>query len=120
MEAQTEERFLMDELEAGEAAVELDDKEPQEVLAWAIEKFGRTLAICSSFQAEGCALIDMAWRIDPGIRVFTIDTGRQPEETHKLVDQIREKYGVRTETFMPDASVLHQMVTKHGNNLFYR
>ena len=31
---------LMDELEAGEAAVELDDKEPQEVLAWAIDKFG--------------------------------------------------------------------------------
>ena len=34
----------MDELEAGEAAVELDDKEPQEVLAWAIERFGRGLA----------------------------------------------------------------------------
>ena len=31
----------MDELEAGEAAVELDDKEPQEVLAWAIERFGK-------------------------------------------------------------------------------
>ena len=37
----------MDELEAGEAAVELDDKEPQEVLAWAIERFGNELAICS-------------------------------------------------------------------------
>ena len=74
------ERNLMDELEAGEAAVELDDKEPQEVLAWAIENFGRNLGICSSFQADGCVLIDMAWRIDPGIRVFTIDTGRQPEK----------------------------------------
>jgi phosphoadenosine phosphosulfate reductase len=119
MEAQTE-YYLMDELEAGEAAVELDDKEPQEVLAWAIEKFGRRLAICSSFQADGCALIDMAWRIDPGIRVFTIDTGRQPEETYRLIDRIRDKYGVRTESFLPDADVLHQMVTKHGNNLFYR
>ncbi|HXZ88808.1 MAG TPA: phosphoadenylyl-sulfate reductase [Candidatus Binataceae bacterium] len=119
MEAQTE-HHLMDELEAGEAAVELDDKEPQEVLAWAIEKFGRRLAICSSFQADGCALIDMAWRIDPGIRVFTIDTGRQPEETYRLIDRIRDKYGVRTESFLPDADVLHQMVTKHGNNLFYR
>jgi hypothetical protein len=44
MEAETE-RYLMDELEAGEAAVELDDKEPQEVLAWAIEKFGRRLGV---------------------------------------------------------------------------
>jgi len=45
--------LIMDELEAGEAAVELDDKEPQEVIAWAIDRFGSELAICSSFQAEG-------------------------------------------------------------------
>jgi thioredoxin-dependent adenylylsulfate APS reductase len=119
MEAQVE-RYLMDELEAGEAAVELDDREPQDVLAWAVEKFGRQLGICSSFQAEGCVLIDMAWRIDPGIRVFTIDTGRQPQETYDLIDQIRDKYGIRTDVFLPDHDVVRQMVTKHGNNLFYR
>ena len=101
MEAQSEEHYLMDELEAGEAAVELDDQEPQAVLAWAIEKFGGRLGLCSSFQADGCALIDMAWRIDPKIRVFTIDTGRQPEETYKLIDTIRDRYGIRTEIFCP-------------------
>jgi phosphoadenosine phosphosulfate reductase len=119
MQAQTE-RYLMDELEAGEAAVELDGQEPQEVLAWAIEKFGCGLGICSSFQAEGCVLIDMAWRIDPGIRVFTIDTGRQSEETYQLIEQIRDRYGIRTEVFMPDTRVVEQMVGKHGANLFYK
>jgi phosphoadenosine phosphosulfate reductase len=114
------ERYLMDELEAGEAAVELDDQEPHEVLGWALEKFGRQLGICSSFQAEGCALIDMAWRIDPGIRVFTIDTGRQPEETYRLIERIRDRYGIRTEVFLPDTRVVEQMVTRHGSNLFYR
>jgi thioredoxin-dependent adenylylsulfate APS reductase len=114
------ERYLMDELEAGEAAVELDSQEPQEVLGWAIEKFGRHLGICSSFQAEGCALIDMAWRIDPGIRVFTIDTGRQPEETYQLIDRVRDRYGIRTEVFLPDTKVVEQMVTRHGTNLFYK
>jgi phosphoadenosine phosphosulfate reductase len=112
MEASVE-HFLMDELEAGEAAVELDDREPQEVLAWAIEKFGRRLGICSSFQAEGCALIDMAWRIDPGIRVFTIDTGRQPEETYRLIDRVRDKYGIRTEMFLPDTKSVEQRVGCH-------
>jgi phosphoadenosine phosphosulfate reductase len=114
------ERYLMDELEAGEAAVELDDQEPQEVLGWALEKFGRQLGICSSFQAEGCVLIDMAWRIDPNVRVFTIDTGRQPEETYRLIDRIRERYGIRTEVFLPDTKVVEQMVSRHGANLFYR
>ena len=114
------ERYLMDELEAGEAAVELDDQEPQEVLGWALEKFRRELGICSSFQAEGCALIDMAWRIDPGVRVFTIDTGRQPEETYRLIDRMRDRYGIQTEIFLPDMRVVEQMVTRHGSNLFYR
>ena len=75
------------------------------MLAWAIEKFGSSLAICSSLQAEGCALIDMAWRIDPAVRVFTIDTGRQPQETYELIDRIREKYGIGIEVFMPETTV---------------
>ena len=82
--------LIMDELEAGEAAVELDDKEPQEVLAWAIDRFGNELAICCSFQADGCALIDMAHKIDPRIRVFTIDTGRMPQETYDVIDKYRD------------------------------
>jgi phosphoadenosine phosphosulfate reductase len=111
--------LIMDELEAGEAAVELDDKEPQEVLAWAIDRFGKELAICCSFQVDGCALIDMAHKIDPNIRVFTIDTGRMPQETYDLIDRYRVRYGIKVEVFMPDTAVVQQMVTKHGNNLFY-
>src|SRR5260370_40029018 len=110
----------MDELEAGEVAVELDDKEPQEVLAWAIDRFQNELGICSSFQADGVALIDMASKIDKNVRVFTIDTGRQPQETYDLIDKIRERYGIKVETFMPDTHVVQQMVTRNGNNLFYR
>src|SRR5258708_1207236 len=111
---------MMDELEAGEVAVELDDKEPHDVLAWAIDRFGTELGLCSSFQAEGCVLIDMAHKINPDIRVFTIDTGRQPQETYDLIDKVRDRYGIKVEIFMPDTAVIQQMVTKHGNNLFYR
>lgn len=117
---QQDQRHLMDELEAGEAAIEYDDREPADVIAWAVERFGRSLAICSSFQAEGCVLVDMAWRIDPAIRVFTIDTGRMPQETYDLIELVREKYGIGVEVFLADSQVVEQMVTRHGNNLFYR
>ncbi len=96
--------LMMDELEAGEVAVELDDKEPQEVLAWSIDRFGNELAICCSFQAEGCLLIDMAHKIDPNIRVFTIDTGRKPQETYDLIDKFRARYGIKVEVFLPDTA----------------
>ncbi len=100
----------MDELEAGEAAVELDDKEPQEVLSWAIDRVGKGLAICCSFQADGCALIDIAHKIDPKIRVFTVVTGRMPQETYDLIDKYRPRYGIKVEIFMPDAAVVQQML----------
>ncbi len=116
----SEHNLLMDELEAGEVAIELEDKGPADVLAWAIERFGRRLGLCSSFQAEGCALIDMAWRIDPSVRVFTIDTGRQPEETYDLIDRFRERYGIVTEIFTPDSGAVERMTQRHGPNLFYR
>ena len=110
---------MIDEQEVGQAAVELEDKEPQEVLAWAIDRFGRDLAICCSFQTDGCVLIDMAHKVNPRIRVFTIDTGRMPQETHDLVDTYRQRYGIEVEIFMPDSAVVQKMVTTHGNNLFY-
>src|SRR5260370_42649345 len=93
--------LIMDELEAGEAAGELDDKEPQEVLSWAIDRFGKELAICCSFQADGCALIDMAHKIDPNLRVFTIDMGRMPQETYDVIDKFRVRYAIKTEIFLP-------------------
>src|ERR1700680_5112221 len=111
---------LMSEFEAAEAALKLENREPQDVIAWAVGKFGQRLVICSSFQAEACALIDMAWRIDSNIHVFTIDTGRLPQETYDIIDKIRDRYGIKTEVFLPDNHAVQNMVTEHGNNLFYR
>lgn len=111
---------VMDQREAHRIALELEDKAPQEVLAWALARFGSRLAICSSFQVESCALIDMAWRIDRSVRVFTIDTGRIPHETHELIERVRDRYGLAIEIFMPDHEVVEKMVSEHGSNLFYR
>ena len=40
-------RDLLDDYEAGEIAVELDDKDPQEVIAWSIERFHEVIDRCS-------------------------------------------------------------------------
>ncbi|NOT55765.1 MAG: phosphoadenylyl-sulfate reductase [Deltaproteobacteria bacterium] len=97
-----------------------DGQSPQEVLTWALERFGSQLAICTSFQADGMAILDMAWRIDPKVRVFTIDTGRMPQETYALLDQVRDHYGIDIEVYFPDATQIESVVRRHGINLFYR
>ena len=96
------------------------DASAQEVLGWAIDEFGSGLAICTSFQASGSVILDMAARLVGGdINVFSIDTGRLHEETYQLISQIRQRYGIVIELVPPDADELGRMLTLHGPNLFY-
>jgi phosphoadenosine phosphosulfate reductase len=91
-----------------------------EVLAWGLATFGDSLAISTSFQKEGMAVIDMATRINARVRVFTIDTGRLPEETHQMMETVRERYGIPVEIVFPEAAEVERMIATHGPNLFYR
>jgi phosphoadenosine phosphosulfate reductase len=99
---------------------ELEDLPAGELLGWALTTFGREFAISTSFQKEGMAIIDMAARITPEVRVLTLDTGRLPEETHGMIEEVRRRYGVAVEVVVPEAAAVEEMVTLHGTNLFYR
>ncbi len=112
---------LIDELEAGELSVAFEGEEPETLLEWAIERFSPRIALSTAFQVDGVALIDMAYRLDPGIRVFSVDTGRLPEETFALIEELRERYpGLQLELVSPNAEHVARMVNRHGPNLFYR
>jgi phosphoadenosine phosphosulfate reductase len=112
---------LIDELEAGELSVEFEGVEPQELLEWGLERFSPRIAISTAFQIDGVALIDMAYELDPAVQVFTVDTGRMPQETFELVEQLRDRYpGLALTVLSPDARQLGRMAARHGPNLFYR
>lgn len=93
---------------------------PEEVLRWGFDHFdaGR-IALCTSLQHEGMVLLDMAHRLNPGVQVFTIDSGRLPQETLDLVEEVRRRYGIQVEVVYPDAAEVGELVTAHGPNLFY-
>ena len=111
---------LIDELEAGELSVEFEGEEPEAVVAWALERFSPRIAISTAFQLDGVAILDMAYRIDPEIRVFSVDTGRLPQETFDLVELLRERYpGLNLELLAPDPVHLQRLVARKGPNLFY-
>ncbi|RMH23314.1 MAG: phosphoadenylyl-sulfate reductase [Acidobacteria bacterium] len=109
-------------LEHGEIerlAGRFEGRSPQALLAWALERFGRRLVICTSFQADGMVVLDMAWRLDPQVRVITIDTGRLPPETFELIDRVRARYDLEVEIFCPEAAAVEALVRRGGPNLFY-
>ncbi|MFN0070398.1 MAG: phosphoadenylyl-sulfate reductase [Chloroflexota bacterium] len=109
----------LDTAGAGEAP-DADIREPQVILAWALERFSaRRIAFCTSFQVDGMAIIDMAWRMDRSLRVVTIDTGRLPAETYEMIDRVRERYGIEVEVTFPRAEDVEPLIQQHGANLFY-
>ncbi len=92
----------------------------EEVLRWAVAEFGDGLAICTSFQATGSVILDMAAGIaGDAIKVFSIDTGRLCEETYELIATVRRRYGIAVELIAPHSEELSAMLTLHGPNLFY-
>ena len=100
-------------------ALRADPMPAEEVLRLALETFGRRAALSSSFGAEDMVLIDMLVKIDPKARIFTLDTGRLPQETYNVIDATRQKYGVTIEVLFPQPDAVQKMVAEHGMNLFY-
>src|SRR2546421_1554517 len=92
---------------------------PQEILSEAYRAHPR-VALVASFQVESVVLIDMASEITGAPEVLTIDTGRLPQETHEVIDAVRERYPIRLHVLTPDSRELARLAGEHGANPFYR
>ena len=102
------------------AAERFEGSNAEEILTWALERFHPKMAISAAGGVDGMAIIDMAWRINPEVRVFTLDTGRLPPETYELFEKVREKYGIAVEFEFPERTAVEQLVNAEGPNLMYK
>jgi phosphoadenosine phosphosulfate reductase len=73
--------------------------------------------MATAFGAEGCCLIHMLAEIDPGIRVFNLETGYQFPETLELRERIKDRYGVEVEYIYPEQTVA-EYEAEHGGPLY--
>ncbi len=110
----------LDELETEELAIQFDGEGPEAVIQWALERFHPRIALASSLQAEEMVILDMAWRINPAVRVFTLDTGRLHEETYMVMERIRERYGITVESYFPNREAVETLEREKGFYSFRR
>ncbi|MCL5669355.1 MAG: phosphoadenylyl-sulfate reductase [Gammaproteobacteria bacterium] len=75
--------------------------------------------LASSLGAEDMVLTDVICKHAPAIEIFTLDTGRLPEETYRLIQLIRSRYGRTLTIYFPRAEAVQQYVEQHGPNAFY-
>jgi phosphoadenosine phosphosulfate reductase len=69
----------------------------EQVMAWAFDTYGEKIAIATGMGVEGMALLDIASRVNPSLKIFTGDTEFLFPETYDLMDRVEEKYGIKIE-----------------------
>ena len=94
-------------------------KQPEDALKYILEKFKGKIALASSLGLEDQVLTDMVIKIDPEVKIFTLDTGRLFPETIDLIHNTSKRYGIKLEVYFPEHEEVEKMVNDKGINLFY-
>ncbi len=95
----------------------LEGKAPRQVLRWAVAQFHPRLTMATAFGPEGCCLLHMLDEIEPGVRVFNLDTGYQFPETLELRDRVKDRYRIEVELVRPELTVA-EYEEEHGGPLY--
>jgi len=99
---------------------EFKGKDALQVLTWFLKEYKGRIALSSSMGAEDQVLTDMVMRIDPEVKIFTLDTGRLFYETYELIERTSLRYKKNIEIYFPSPAEVERMVTEKGINLFYQ
>ena len=84
-----------------------------------VEKNFTPAVFANSFGAEDMVLTDLIAKFFRRIEVFTLDTGRLPQETFLLMEQVANRYSLPIKVYFPASSDVENYVAQHGPNAFY-
>jgi phosphoadenosine phosphosulfate reductase len=90
----------------------------REIVAAAIREFGSSAIVLSSFQREDVIVTDLVLSAAPSTRILTLDTGRVPPATDRIIADVEHRYSIAVERIVPDAGEVAGMVALHGLDLF--
>jgi phosphoadenosine phosphosulfate reductase len=110
--------MALDPSALSEIADKYASREPQEILALALDEYSPDLGISFS-GAEDVALIDMAAKAGRPFKVFSLDTGRLHPETYQFIEKVRTHYGIVVEAVFPQPAAVEALVREKGLFSFY-
>src|SRR5690242_19188318 len=90
----------------------------EEILGLLLERFPGRVALACSFQKEATVLLDMRFAVEPGTRVFAIDTHHLFPETYAYWRDVEARYGTSIEVFAGPAP--DELAAVHGDRLWER
>lgn len=88
-------------------------------LLTSIERSYAPACFACSFGVEDMVVVDLICKHAPGIEIFTLDTGRLPQETYDVMQKVKERYARQVKVYFPEARAVEAYVEEHGPNGFY-
>ncbi len=92
----------------------VDPRDAMDILSRAIDHFGDRITMATSLQLGGLALLDMLHKLGKSIPVFSLDTGRLPEETYECAEAVRNKYGININWVFPQYEAVEKLEREKG------
>ena len=99
---------------------DLAEPSAKAVIADAFARFATDQVAISFSGAEDVVLIDIATKLRPAVRVFSLDTGRLHPQTYRFIERVRDHYNIRIDLLAPDAQDVQDLVSRKGLFSFYR
>jgi phosphoadenosine phosphosulfate reductase len=97
----------------------LANKTPIEALRILADRFVNQIVFSTSLGIEDQVVSDMILSHNIPIKIFTLDTGRQFEETYKTLQQTNRQYETNIEVYAPERSDTETLVSAKGPYSFY-
>lgn len=88
------------------------------VLQQAVQVFS-PVCFANSLGAEDMVLTDIIARNRLDIEIFSLDTGRLPQETYNLMHNIESYYDFQLKVYFPDSVLVEKYISLNGVNGFY-
>jgi len=88
------------------------------LLQQAVREFS-PVCFANSLGAEDMVLTDLIARNRLDIEMFSLDTGRLPQQTYELMHEIATRYDTPLKVYFPDSVLVEEYVAQHGINGFY-
>jgi phosphoadenosine phosphosulfate reductase len=90
------------------------------VLDWACASYPEKIVLACSFGGStGMVLVDLLARTGRKVPVYYLDTGLLFEQTHALIERVRERYGIDPIAVRPEIDLVEQ-AARYGDELWLR
>ncbi len=97
----------------------LKGKDIIQSLAYLADRFPNQIVFSTSFGIEDQVITDFILKNNLPIHVFTLDTGRQFQETYATWNKTLTKYSKTIDVYYPNTEGVEKMVREKGPSSFY-